>query len=65
MFCAEESGCDPSMGESDDEVIPKIGELMRDPAKWKAYVASRAGKVLDNWPRIANMKHRKNSSKSS
>lgn len=38
------------MVESDEEILRKIRELMRDPAKWDAYIASRADKVLDNWP---------------
>ncbi|MDA4136920.1 MAG: hypothetical protein OK449_08025, partial [Thaumarchaeota archaeon] len=53
------------MGESDEEILRKIRELRRDPAKWDAYIASRADKVLDNWPRRATRKHSKNSSKSS
>jgi len=38
------------MVETDEEIIRKIGELMKDPAKWDAYIASRAEKVLDGWP---------------
>jgi hypothetical protein len=50
------------VGESDD-VLRKIGELSRDPERWEAYIASRADKVLDNWPGRATKKHRKSSSR--
>ncbi len=52
------------MGESDD-VLRKIGELSRDPEKWEAYIASRADRVLDNWPGRATKKHKKSFSRSS
>jgi len=53
------------MGESDEEILRRIRELRRDPAKWEAYIASRADKVLDNWPGRPTRKHRKSSSRSS
>ncbi len=40
------------MPESDDEeVIRKIDDLMKDPKKFEAYVASRLERAVKNWPR--------------
>jgi|GEM_PF-6366060 hypothetical protein len=48
------------MGEV-DEILRKMQELRRDPAKWDAYISSRADKVLENWPGRTTPKHKKNS----
>lgn len=53
------------MVESDEDILRRIDELSRDPAKWDAYIASRADKVIDNWPGRTTRKHKKTSSKSS
>jgi len=40
-----------SLPESDDEIIRKIEEIMKDPKKFEEYVASRLDRALKNWPR--------------
>ncbi len=37
--------------ESDEEILHKIGELRKDPEKFKEYVASRLDRAVRNWPR--------------
>jgi hypothetical protein len=34
----------------DEEVMRKLDRLMKDPAKWREYVESRAEKAITNWP---------------
>ena len=40
-----------SMPESDEEIIRKMDEVMKDPKKFEEYVASRLDKAVKNWPR--------------
>ena len=35
----------------DEEVMRKIDALMKDPEKWKEYVASRAERAIRHWPK--------------
>jgi len=37
--------------ESDEEIIRKIDELMKDPEKLKQAIESRIDKVVKNWPK--------------
>jgi hypothetical protein len=37
--------------ESDEEIMRKFDELMKDPKKFKEYVASRMDRAVRNWPR--------------
>ena len=37
--------------ESDEEIIRKIDELMKDPEKLKQAIESRMDKVVKNWPK--------------
>lgn len=34
----------------DEELMRKLDNLMKDPAKWKEYIESRADKAIKNWP---------------
>jgi hypothetical protein len=33
----------------DEEVMRKLDRLMKDPAKWREYIESRAEKAVKNW----------------
>ena len=35
----------------DEEVMRKLDRLMKDPAKWREYIESRAEKAIKNWPK--------------
>jgi len=37
------------MPESDEEIMRKIDELMKDPEKFDEYIASRLDKAIKNW----------------
>ena len=37
--------------ESDEEIIRKIDELMKDPERLKQAIESRMDKVVKNWPK--------------
>ncbi len=39
------------LAESDEEVMRKIDEIMKDPKKLEEYVASRLDRAVKNWPR--------------
>ena len=39
------------MPESDDEIIRRIEEMMRDPDKFEEYVEARLDRAVKNWPR--------------
>jgi hypothetical protein len=38
------------MPASDEEIVRKIGKLMKNPNKRDEYIDSRADRALDNWP---------------
>ena len=40
-----------SRAESDEEIIRKIDELMKDPEKFKQTIESRIDTVVKNWPK--------------
>ncbi len=40
-----------SLRESDEEILKKIDEVMKDPKKFEEYVASRLDRAIKNWPR--------------
>jgi hypothetical protein len=40
-----------SRAESDEEVIRRIDELMKDPEKFKQAIESRMDRVVKNWPK--------------
>jgi hypothetical protein len=40
-----------SRAESDEEIIRKIYELMKDPEKFKQAIESRMDTVVKNWPK--------------
>ncbi len=40
-----------SRAESDEEIIRKIDELMKDPEKFKQAIESRMDTVVKNWPK--------------
>ena len=35
----------------DEELMRKLDNLMKDPAKWKEYIESRAEKAIKHWPK--------------
>ncbi len=35
----------------DDELMRKLDNLMKNPAKWKEYIESRAEKAIKHWPK--------------
>lgn len=35
----------------DEEIMRKLDALMKDPEKWKEYVASRAERAIRHWPK--------------
>lgn len=35
----------------DEELMRKLDDLMKDPAKWKEYIESRAEKAIEHWPK--------------
>jgi hypothetical protein len=35
----------------DEELMRKFDSLMKDPAKWKEYIESRAEKAIRHWPK--------------
>ncbi len=39
------------MPDSDEDVMRKMDELMKDPEKFDQYVASRLDRAVKNWPR--------------
>ncbi len=40
-----------SLPDSDEEILKKIDEVMKDPKKFEEYVASRLDRAIKNWPR--------------
>ena len=40
-----------SMPESDEEIMRKFDELMKDSKKFDEYVSSRLDRAVKNWPR--------------
>jgi hypothetical protein len=40
-----------SRAESDEEIIQKIDELMKNPEKFKQAIESRMETVVKNWPK--------------
>lgn len=35
----------------DEALMRKLDDLMKDPAKWREYVESRAEKAIKHWPK--------------
>lgn len=40
-----------SSSAEDEEVMRRLDALMKDPEKWKEYVASHAERAIKHWPK--------------